>query len=75
MFGTFPARIVVGLGAVRLLEQELREYEFNNKFAREAAGEDAFKSLEDRKKKLTYMGVKVEFDDREKFVRLESKKC
>jgi hypothetical protein len=72
-FGIFPEKIVLGTGVKRRLEKELFEYEMNNCILRKNAVKNLTKDIEDRK--LKYMGVRIEFDDKEKFIRLESKKC
>lgn len=70
-FGQFPETVVVGDGAKRCLENELYEYEMSNSFLRKRVIKDITKDIKDRK--LEYMGVKIVFDNNEKFIRLESK--
>lgn len=73
MFGQFPDKIIIGTGAKRQLEQELFEYQMNNPVLRKQQTLFLDKKQEIRDD-LTYMGVSINFDSNEKFVRLESKK-
>lgn len=72
-FGQFPERVVIGTGAKRQLENEL--FDFNMQYPKgpvKSLGEIS-KDLDENK--LRYMGVSIQLDVNEKFVRLESKKC
>jgi hypothetical protein len=72
MFGQFPGKIVIGEGAKNQITQELLEFEYYG-FMRTQQISFLTKDKELRTD-LKYKGVKIQFDNNEKFIRLESKK-
>jgi hypothetical protein len=59
-FGIKPAKVIIGVGAKRVFEREVDEYCINNGKLIDTVH--------------SYLGVPIEYDNKEKFIRLESKR-